>query len=116
MTDAASSRIESILSRFAPREVDMRYRADGTILMQSPIPLIGCERHICTYLERWAAEAPDRSFLVQRDAREEWRHLSYAETWTRADFPQLQHQRRRTAASVGSCGDAETGDCLRPSR
>ncbi|WP_140872845.1 AMP-binding protein [Sphingomonas oligophenolica] len=52
--------------------------------MRSPIPLDGCEHHICAYLERWAGEAPDRTFLAQRDATGAWRHLSYAEAWARA--------------------------------
>jgi feruloyl-CoA synthase len=71
-------------TRFAPRAVDVSYRADGAILMRSPIPLDGCERHICAYLERWAGEAPDRTFLAQRDHTGAWRRLPYAEAWARA--------------------------------
>lgn len=74
----------SVRSRFALRAVEVSYRADGAIVMRSPIPLDGCERHVCAYLERWAVEAPDRSFLAQRDHMGEWQHLLYAEAWTRA--------------------------------
>jgi feruloyl-CoA synthase len=74
----------SARSRFAPRAVEVSYRADGTIVLRSQIPLDGCERHICAYLERWAGEAPDRTFLAQRDGTGEWRHLPYAEAWARA--------------------------------
>jgi feruloyl-CoA synthase len=74
----------STRSRFAPRAVEVSYREDGVIVMRSPIPLAGCERHICAYLERWAGEAPDRTFLAQRDEAGAWRHLRYAEAWTRA--------------------------------
>lgn len=73
-----------VKARFAPREVELRYRADGTILMQSPIPLEGVERHICCYLERFAQEAPDRIFLAKRGADDAWRYLSYSEAWRRA--------------------------------
>jgi hypothetical protein len=31
--------------------VDVHYRADGTILLRFPIPLGGCERHICAYFD-----------------------------------------------------------------
>ena len=70
--------------RFAPREVDMRYRADGSILMRSPIPLDGCERHICAYLERWARQTPEQTFLAKREADGEWRRLTYLDAWHRA--------------------------------
>ena len=71
-------------ARFAPREVDVRYRADGTILLRSPIAIDSCERHICAYLERWADLAPERIFLAQRDAAGDWQKLSYSDAWRRA--------------------------------
>ena len=70
--------------QFAPREVDVRYRADGSILLRSPIALDGCRRHICDYLEHWATSAPDRTFLAQRGPDRDWRRLSYADAWRRA--------------------------------
>lgn len=84
MSAAQLDRIDSILARFAPRSVDVRYRSDGAILLRSPIELSGCERHICSYLELWAGKAPERSFLAQRDRDGAWQHLSYAEAWARA--------------------------------
>ena len=71
-------------ARFPPRAVDVSYRADGVVLMRSPTPLGRCERHICVYLERWAAEAPERTFLAQRGPDGAWRQLSYGEAWRRA--------------------------------
>jgi feruloyl-CoA synthase len=71
-------------ARFAPREVDVRYCADGTILLRSPMALDGCERHICAYLERWADLAPDRTFLAQRGTDGDWQRLSYGDAWRRA--------------------------------
>ena len=73
-----------MVARFAPREVDVRYRADGTILLHSPIPLDGVERHICCYLELYATTAPDRVFLAKRGAGGGWRYLTYGEAWRRA--------------------------------
>ena len=70
--------------RFAPREVDVRYRADGAIEMRSPIPLEGRPRHICDFLKHWATAAPDRVFLAQRDADNGWQTLTYAQGWRRA--------------------------------
>jgi len=70
-------------ARFAAREVDVRYRADGSILMKSPIPLDGVKRHLCEYLEQWADRTPDATMLAQRGKDGEWRHLSYAEAWRR---------------------------------
>lgn len=68
---------------FAPRAVDINYRADGCLILRSPIPLSECRRHLCEYLEAWAQEAPARTFIAQRDATGEWRRLSYEEAWRR---------------------------------
>jgi feruloyl-CoA synthase len=70
--------------RFAPREVDVRYRADGSILLRSPLELTGRRRHVCEYLQAWAQAAPERTFLAQRGADGAWRRISYAEAWRRA--------------------------------
>jgi len=69
---------------FAPRTVDISYLADGSLILRSPIPVGEYRRHICDYLDYWAAEAPNRTFLAERDATGEWRRLSYAEAWRRA--------------------------------
>jgi feruloyl-CoA synthase len=68
---------------FAPKEVVVHYRADGTIHLNSPIPLTGVVGNMIDYLERWASEAPDRIFLAQRAASGEWETLSYTEAWRR---------------------------------
>ncbi|MGY4827611.1 AMP-binding protein [Sphaerotilaceae bacterium SBD11-9] len=69
--------------RFAPKEVLLERRADGSILLRSPIELCGCADNIVDYLERWAAEVPDRVFLAQRAPGGGWETLSYAEAWRR---------------------------------
>jgi feruloyl-CoA synthase len=55
-------------------------RADGTILVRSPHKLDDYPRKITERLVHWAAAAPDRVYLAQRNASGEWRTLSYAQT------------------------------------
>lgn len=69
--------------RFAPKEVDVVRRGDGSILLSSPVPLTGCEDNVVDYLERWATAAPERIFLAQRSPRDDWETLNYAEAWRR---------------------------------
>lgn len=69
--------------RFAPKEVLVERRADGSILLRSPIELCGCADNIVDYLEQWAAAEPDRVFLAQRAPGGGWETLSYAEAWRR---------------------------------
>jgi feruloyl-CoA synthase len=69
---------------FAPQAVDISYRADGTLILSSPIPLGTYRRHLGEYLERWSAEAADRTFLAQRGRDDQWVRLSYGEAWRRA--------------------------------
>ena len=68
---------------FAPQAVDISYRADGCLILRSPIALGECDRHLCTYLSRWAQETPTQTFLAERDADGEWQRLSYLEAWDR---------------------------------
>jgi len=53
---------------------------DGTIYVRSPRPLGPYPVKLTERLEHWAAHAPDRAFLAQRDATGEWRCVSYAES------------------------------------
>lgn len=69
--------------RFAPKEVLIERRADGSILLRSTIELCGCADNIVDYLERWAVAEPDRVFLAQRAPGGGWETLSYAEAWRR---------------------------------
>lgn len=68
---------------FAPKEVRIERCSDGSILLQSPIALTGCESNIVDYLERWATQAPDRIFLAQRVPNAGWQTLTYADAWQR---------------------------------
>jgi feruloyl-CoA synthase len=77
----ASSAVDAI---FAPRAVDISYRADGCLVLRSPIALGECRGHLCEYLRDWADAAPDRTFIAERDEDDAWRRLSYEDAWRRA--------------------------------
>jgi feruloyl-CoA synthase len=74
----------------APLEADIRYGEGGTIYLESPVPLPAYPPRLTDHLERWAAEAPSRSFLAQRRPAQspgepggDWQHLSYADALAR---------------------------------
>ncbi len=64
--------------RFAPPRVEVERRADGAILLRSPQKLGKHARAVGEWLERWARETPDRTFLAER-SESAWRKLSYRE-------------------------------------
>jgi len=68
---------------FAPQAVDISYRADGSLILQSPLPLGDFCRHICEYLQKWAEDAPTRTFLAERGSDGAWRRLCYEDAWRR---------------------------------
>jgi feruloyl-CoA synthase len=65
--------------RLGPRDVLVDRPGDGTIHMRSPHPLPPYPTKITERLEHWAAVAPERTFLAQRDATGGWRKVSYAQ-------------------------------------
>lgn len=69
--------------RFAPKEVLVDRRADGSILLRSPIALTGCVDNIVDYLAHWAATEPERTFLAQKSVSGTWETLTYADAWLR---------------------------------
>ena len=64
--------------RFAPAEVDVERRPDGTMVLRSPRPLQPHERCVGEWLVRWARQAPERVFLAERQA-DAWRKVTYAQ-------------------------------------
>jgi feruloyl-CoA synthase len=75
MTQPAFRKIE-----WLPRDIAVERRPDGTIILQSRIPLKAYEKHIPASLAKWASEQPDRIWLAQRGGPErQWRKLSYGE-------------------------------------
>src|ERR1051326_7332672 len=65
--------------RLGPADVVVERRGDGAILLRSPHPLPDYPKNLTQRLVHWAAAAPDRVFLAQRDASGGWRTLSYAQ-------------------------------------
>ena len=68
--------------RFAPARVEAERRADGATVLRSPLPLPDYPRALGDLLVRWAAEAPERTFLAER-AGAGWRSVGYGETLRR---------------------------------
>ena len=64
--------------RFAPRQVELQRRRDGTMLLRSPQPLGPTVRCVTEWLVHWAQEAPQRTFLAERSG-DGWRRVSYLE-------------------------------------
>jgi feruloyl-CoA synthase len=62
--------------RFAPAEVDVEKRADGTQVLRSPQPLGGHARAVGDWLVHWYERAPERTFLAERKG-DGWRRVSY---------------------------------------
>ena len=52
---------------FAPPQMRVTRRGDGSILLDSPMPLEDYARCVGDDLEYWARQAPDRPFLQERD-------------------------------------------------
>ena len=66
--------------RLGPRDVVAERRPDGTIHLKSPHALAPYPAKLTERLEYWAATAPGRVYLAQRDPTGGWRKLTYAET------------------------------------
>src|SRR5215212_1417283 len=68
--------------RIAESDAVVRRDAHGAVYMQSGIPLGPYQTRITDSLDHWAAHAPDRTFLAQREDSG-WRLLTYADALTR---------------------------------
>jgi len=66
---------------FAPRELSIERRTDGTLMLSSPLELGICDWRITDFLPTWANAAPDRIFLAQRNANGGWDEITYREAW-----------------------------------
>jgi len=64
--------------RLAPARMDVERRADGAMLLRSPLRLGAHARAVGEWLVKWAREAPERTFLAERDG-EAWKRVSYRE-------------------------------------
>jgi feruloyl-CoA synthase len=63
----------------APSDTVVRHGDGGVIYMESPFPLGAYAVKLTERLERWAAEAPDRTYLAERVPSGDWRRVSYRE-------------------------------------
>jgi feruloyl-CoA synthase len=84
---SALQRVQEIISMtkpltFAPRKLCIDRRADGTLILSSPIALGQCDWRITDFLPIWASAAPDRVFLAQRDAIGGWDEITYGQAWS----------------------------------
>jgi feruloyl-CoA synthase len=66
--------------RFAPAEVKVEKRADGSLLLRSPQKLGSSARCVTEWLVHWATQEPQRVFLAERKG-EGWRTMPYLETY-----------------------------------
>lgn len=64
---------------FAPPAVEVERRADGTLLLRSPVPLQLYPARIGEWLETWGGREPDRAFLFERGADGQWHRVTYGE-------------------------------------
>lgn len=68
---------------FAPRELAIESRDDGTLILRSPIPWKDPESRVTDFLPHWADVSPDRIFLAQRNQAGAWDTLTYRDAWAR---------------------------------
>ncbi len=76
---------------FAPPSVELRWRADGTAILRSPVPLGQYPPCVGEYLEHWGRVAPERPFLLER---------APDGSWTGSTFGEALAQVRRLAAGL----------------
>lgn len=72
--------------RFAPVEIDVRPRPDGTVIVSNrqplgPLPV----RQLGDYLRRHASQRPDQTFLAEPNAQGGWKRISYAQARKQVD-------------------------------
>ncbi|HSH71399.1 MAG TPA: feruloyl-CoA synthase [Deferrisomatales bacterium] len=68
----------------APAAIEILPQEGGAQLLRSPVPLGPYPNSFGEHLRRWAAVAPERTFLAERAGDRGWRRVSYAEALTAA--------------------------------
>jgi len=66
--------------KVAAPDVTVTRRADGSLLLRSPLALEPYAGKLTERLQYWAKHTPDRVFMAQRDASGGWRTVTYAQT------------------------------------
>src|SRR5579863_3779599 len=64
---------------FSDPKVTVDRRADGTIYLRPQQAIVEYPARLTDSLHRWAAVAPDRLFMAERDHHGGWRKITYAE-------------------------------------
>jgi feruloyl-CoA synthase len=64
--------------RFAPAQVEVERRGDGSAILRSPEPLRPIARAVGEWLVQWAVTAPDRTFVAERSG-DDWRTVTYGD-------------------------------------
>ena len=67
---------------FAPKEVSLQRRSDGTLILSSPMELGECDWRVTDFLPKWAKATPDRVFLAQRNSNGGWDEITYNQAWS----------------------------------
>lgn len=67
------------------RDIEVKQRRDGTLLLSSRIPLGACAPHVPSWLAHWAEATPAVTWLAERDGPGRWRRISYADAKTQVD-------------------------------
>src|SRR5690606_8011937 len=65
--------------RMGALAVDVERRTDGVAVLRSKQALDAYPRSMIDCLDRWAGEAPERTFLADRGPNGQWRRCSYRE-------------------------------------
>ena len=73
---------KDVYAKFAPAEVVRNLAEDGSFTLSNPQEFEISERCLGDVLTRWAGEAPDRRFLMERDSAGEWDGVTYGEALT----------------------------------
>jgi feruloyl-CoA synthase len=63
----------------APQRTERENLAGGGFVLRHPEPLQPHARCVGDWLEHWARTTPEALFLAERDSRQSWRRLSYAQ-------------------------------------
>ena len=67
--------------KFAPPQVELQKRPDGSLLLRSPQKLGAYARCVTEWLVQWSDKAPERVFLAERGKNDSWRNFTYRETY-----------------------------------
>ena len=71
-------------ANYLERKIDIERRADGSVVMRNLNPLMPVPENLIAPFRKWAAEAPDRTWLAMRAPSKDgvlgaWDRLTYAE-------------------------------------